>query len=54
MVVFGESCCNGQKWMNSGKVVVFGQIGCIRAKVIVFVRNFFYSGKVVVIGQKWL
>ena len=54
MVVFG------QKWLHSGKsgfiqakllysdkVVVFGQIGCIRAK-------WWYSVMVVVFGQKWL
>ena len=40
----------GQKWLNSGKAVVFGQVslysgtsGCIRAK-------WFYLGKVAVFG----
>ena len=41
MVVFG------QKWLYSGKTVVFGQNGCIRQKWL-------YSGSVVVFGQKWL
>ena len=55
MVVFG------QKLLNSGKVVAFGQGGCSRAKVHVFVQKYFYLGKiysirakVVVFGQKWL
>ena len=37
----------GQKWLYSGKVVVFGQSGCLWAK-------WFYSGYLVVFGQKWL
>ena len=44
----------GQKWLNSGKAVVFGQVslysgtsGCIRAK-------WFYLGKVAVFGQTLL
>ena len=28
-----------------------GKIGCIRAKVVVLEQKWFYSGKVVVIGQ---
>ena len=54
MVVFG------QKWLYSGGVVLFGQSGCIRAKVVVFVnkfvfgQNWLYSGKVVVFGQTLL
>ena len=55
MVVFG------QKLLNSGKVVAFGQGGCSRAKVHVIVQKYFYLGKiysirakVVVFGQKWL
>ena len=48
-------------------MVVVGQSGCIRAKVVVFVKNCFYSGKcgsfrtkrlhfgkVVLIWHKWL
>ena len=46
MVVF-------QKWLYLDKVVVFGQSGCIRAKVVVFGQKL-YSGKVVVFWQKWL
>ena len=45
MVVFG------QKLLNSGKVVSFGQGGCSRAKVHVFVQKYFYLGKVVLFGQ---
>ena len=55
----------GRKWFYSGKsgyikgkVVVFGQNGCIRAKVVVVGQNWIYSGKsgsirakVVVFGQ---
>ena len=50
-----------------GKVVVFrqkwlfrGKSGCIRTKVVVFEQigviweRWMYSGKVVVLGQKWL
>ena len=45
-------------WLNSGKVVVFWQSGCIRAKVVIFGQKWLYSGKsgcirakVVVVGQ---
>ena len=38
----------GQKWLYSGKVVVFGKI------IVVFRQKWFYSGKVVVFRQKWL
>ena len=54
MVVFG------QKWLYSGKDVVFGQSGCIQAKVVVFGQKLFYSSKVLVFEQigcnlaKWL
>ena len=41
MVVFGHE---GWYW---GKLVVFRKSGCIRATSL-------YSGKVVVLGQKWL
>ena len=61
MVVIGQGCCIwakedvfGQKWLYSGKrgcirvkVIVFRQIGSVRAKLL-------YSCKVVVFGQKWL
>ena len=56
----------GQKWMYSGKVIVFGRGGCIRAKwlyldksgcirvtVIVKRQKLLYSVKVVEFGQKW-
>ena len=61
MIVFG------QKRLHLDKVVVFGQSGCIRAKVVVFGQRWLYSdkvvvfrqkllfsGKVFVLGQKWL
>ena len=35
----------GQKWLYSGKVVVFGISACIRAKVVVFGQKWLYSGK---------
>ena len=44
----------GQKWLYSGKVVLFGQSGCIRAKEVALVQKWFKSGKVVVFGQKLL
>ena len=58
----------GRKWFYSGKsfcirvkVVVFGQSGCNREKVVLFVQKWLFSGKsgsirtkVVVLGQKWL
>ena len=37
--------------MFSGKVVVFGQSGCIRANVVVLGKKWLYSGKVVVFGK---
>ena len=48
MVVIGE------RWLYSGKVVVFGQSDCIRAEVVVFGLKWFYWGNKVVFGQKWL
>ena len=36
-----------QKWLQSGKVVVFGQTGC-------FLSRWFYSGKSGFIRTKWL
>ena len=44
MVVFG------QKLLYLGKVYLFGQSGCIHAKVFVFGQKCLYSGKAVVIG----
>ena len=70
MVVIGKSCCfrtkllfSWQEWFDSGKVVVFGKSGCIRAKwlysakvvvfgnVVVFGQSGSYRAKVVVFGQ---
>ena len=46
MVVLGQSggirakvVVLGQKWLHSGKRVVFGQISCIRAKVAVLEKS---------------
>ena len=33
-------------------MIVFGQSGCILAKVVIFRQKLLYSGKVVVYGQK--
>ena len=48
-----------QMWFYSGKVVVFGQSGFVRVKVVVIGQKLLYSGKklfysrkVVVVGQK--
>ena len=68
MVVFGQGDCIRSKWMHSGKsgfirrklvwysgkVVVFGQSCCIRAKVVVFGQKWLYSSQMVVFGQKSL
>ena len=66
MLYLGKGDCIRATWFYSGNVVVFGQCGCIRAKVVVFgqicsIRAFllysdsgFIRGKVVVFGQKWL
>ena len=35
----------GQKWLYSGKVVVFRKSCCIRVKVVVFGQKWFYFGK---------
>ena len=58
---------SGLKWLYFGKLVVFGQSGCIRAilavfgqKKFVFGKNWFVRAKVVVFGKsgciwtKWL
>ena len=42
-----------QKWLYSGKVVVFGQSCCNRAKFVVFGKIVVFW-KVVVFGEKWL
>ena len=34
-------------------MLVFGQICCIRVKVVFFGHNFFFFGKVFVFGQNW-
>ena len=57
----------GEKWLYSGKngcnwakVVLFGQIGSIRAirlyygNRVTFEQKWLYSGKMVVFGQNWL
>ena len=57
MVVFGQkwlysgrSGCIPAIWFYSGKVVVFGQNGCIWARVVVIGQQLLYI-KVVVFGQ---
>ena len=35
-------------------MVVIGQSGCIRAKVVVFGQKMFYSGNKQIVGQTWL
>ena len=62
----GKDGCIRATWFYSGKVVVFGQIGCdrafllypdsgfIRGKVLVFGQSGCIRAKVVVFGQKWL
>ena len=47
MVVFG------QRWLYSGKKVVFCKSGFTRVKDVVKGQKLLYSVKVVVFGQKW-
>ena len=42
------------KWLNSGKVIVFRQSGCIRAKVVVLGLKWLYSGKSSCIRAKFV
>ena len=44
----------GQKWLYSGKAVIFGKCGCNRARIAVFGKSGSNGDKVVVFGQKWL
>ena len=44
-VVFRQIGCIRANWLYSGKLVVFGQCGRIRAKVVVFGQKWFLSGK---------
>ena len=41
----------GQRWLYSGKVVLFGQSACNIAKVVVFGRKWLFSEKDVLFGQ---
>ena len=43
-----------QKWLYSGKVVVFGKNDCNAAKVVVFLENVCIRAKVFVFVQKLL
>ena len=61
VVVFLQGECIWAKCLCSCKVVIFGQVGCIREKVVVIGQNLLYLGKrgcirvkVVVIGKKLL
>ena len=47
-VVFELKCLYSANWLYFCKVVVFGQSGCIWAKVVVLVQKLLYSGKVFV------
>ena len=49
---FGKRGCIRANWLYSGKVVVFGHLGCLRAKVIVFEQSGFIRAKVDVFEQK--
>ena len=48
----GKSGCIQEKWLYSGKFVVFGQSGCNRAKWLYLDKSGFYRAKVVVFGIK--
>ena len=61
MAVFGQGGCIREKWLYSGKVVVFGkkmdlyvQNGSNQEKVVVFEQSDCIRAKVTVFGQKWL
>ena len=51
MVVCGQSGFNRVKWLDLGKVVVFGESGCIWAKVVVFGQSGCIWAKVVLCKQ---
>ena len=44
-----NSSCIFARWFYSGKVALFGQIDCIRAKMVVFGQKL-YSCKMVLLG----
>ena len=53
MVVFGQKwLCSGKSGCIWGKVLVLGQSGNTRAKVVVFRQMWLCSGKKVVFGEK--
>ena len=54
VVGLGKSGSNREKWLYSGKVVVFGQKWLYSYKSCCICTKWLYSGKVVVFGQKWL
>ena len=47
MLYSGKSGGIRAKWLNSGKVIVFGKSGCIKAKLVLF-------QKIDCIPAKWL
>ena len=52
---FRQNSCNLQKWLYSGKSCCFGaKVKFIRTKLIVFGQNGCIWAKVVVLGQNWL
>ena len=51
VVVFKKSRFILEFWLYSGKVVVFGQIGCVWAKVVVIGQKWLFSGKWLYLGK---
>ena len=54
MVVFGQNDCIPANWLFSVKVVVFGHIGFVRSKVVVFWLKWIYSAQSACIEARWL
>ena len=60
MIALGKNVCIRAKWLYLSKTFLFGQIGCIWAKVVVFEQIGYIWEKLVVFGQnccaraKWL
>ena len=52
MVVVGKNWLCSGKLIFLGKVVVFGQDGCIWAKVVELGQKLLYSGKSVLLGER--
>ena len=54
VVVFDKNVVFGENGCIRAKMVVFGQSGCVLEKVIVFLQSGCFRLTVVVFGQKWL